>query len=58
MKLNAPKFVTWLICLALIVLAILAHFGVLPVAFIVANEFWFLAVGGVLLLLATLLKGL
>ena len=58
MKFNAPKTLTWLICLVLIVVGILAKFNIIPVAFIVANAFWFVAVGGVLLLLATMLKGL
>ena len=53
---NAPKKVTWLISLVLIVLGIVAKFVAIP--FVTANLFWFLAIGGVLLLLGTLLKGL
>jgi len=53
---NAPKKVTWLICLVLIVVSIVAKFVAIP--FVTANAFWVLAVGAVLLLLATLLKGL
>ena len=53
---NAPKKITWLISLVLIVLGIVGKFVAIP--FVSANLFWFLAIGGVLLLLGTLLKGL
>ena len=53
---NAPKKVTWWISFILIALGVVAKFVAIP--FVSANLFWFLAVGGVLLLLGTLLKGL
>lgn len=56
MKLNAPKTVTWIICLALVVLGILGKLAVLP--FLAGFAFWLVAAGGVLLILATMLKGL
>jgi uncharacterized membrane protein HdeD (DUF308 family) len=56
MKLSAPKKVTWWIAVILGVLGILATFVSLPL--VSANAFWFVAIGFVLLALATLLNGL
>lgn len=56
MKLNAPKNVTWWIAVVLGVLGILGSFVQLPLAS--EYSFLFVAVGFVLLALATLLKGL
>lgn len=56
MRLNAPKNVTWIIALVLGLLAILSNFTSLP--FITENNFWILAIGWVLLILATYLKNL
>ena len=56
MKLSAPKKVTWWIAVILGVLGILSTFISLPL--VSANAFWFVAIGFVLLALATLLKGL
>ena len=56
MKLNAPKNVTWFISLVLVVLGIVGK--VASLGFITAYAFWFVAAGAVLLLLATMLKGL
>lgn len=53
---NPPKKITWIISLVLVVLSIIAQFVTIP--FVTANAFWILAVGAVLLLLATLFKGL
>ena len=53
---NAPKKVTWLISLVLIALGIVSKFVAIPV--VGTYAFWFVAVGGVLLLLGSLLKGL
>jgi len=56
MRLSAPKTITWWIAVVLGVLGILGHFHTLP--FVSANAFWFVAVGFVLLALATFLKNL
>ncbi len=56
MRLSAPKSVTWLIAVIVGGLGILASFVNIP--FVTANSFWFVVVGFVLLVLATLLKGL
>jgi membrane protein YdbS with pleckstrin-like domain len=56
MKLSAPKTVTWWIAVILGVLGILGNFVTLP--FVSANAFWFVAIGFVLLALATFLKDL
>lgn len=56
MKLSAPKNITWLIAVVVGVLGILGTLTSIP--FVSDNSFWFVAVGFVLLALATLLKGL
>ena len=56
MKLSAPKNVTWWIAVVVGVLGILGTLVSIPL--VSANAFWFVAVGFVLLALATLLKGL
>lgn len=56
MKLNAPKNVTWWIAVVIGVLGMLGSFVQLPL--VSDNYFLFVAVGFVLLALATLLKGL
>ncbi len=56
MDLSAPKNVTWWIAVVLGVLGLLGHFA--KIQFVTANDFWFLAVGFVLLALGTLLEGL
>jgi len=56
MKLSAPMQITWWIALALVVIGVVASLGALPV--IGAYAFWLVVIGAVLLLLATLLKGL
>jgi len=56
MKLSAPKTITWLIAVVLGVLGILGTFVTIP--FVSTYAFWFVAVGFVLLALATFLKGL
>ena len=53
---NAPKQITWLICLVLYVVALLGHFGVVKIAANVANWTWIIGFG--LLLLATKVRGL
>jgi hypothetical protein len=56
MKLSAPKNITWWIAVIVGVLGILGSFVSLP--FVSANAFWFVAIGFVLLVLATLFKDL
>ena len=53
---NAPKQITWLICLVLYVVALLAHFGVAKIGGSVAYWSWIIGFG--LLLLATQVRGL
>jgi hypothetical protein len=56
MKLSAPTFVTFLIAVALAVIALL---GVLvkTIPFVSENAFWILLVGFVVLMLGTMFKG-
>jgi len=57
MKLSEPKVVTWWIAVIVGALGLIGHFA--PSTPIIGpNSFWFLAAGFVLLVLATLLKGL
>lgn len=53
---KAPKQVTWLICLALYVVALVAHFGVVRVRGDVADWSWIIGFG--LLLVAVRVRGL
>ena len=53
---KAPKQITWLICLVLYLVAVLAHFGVVRVRADVALWSWIIGYG--LLLLAVRLRGL
>lgn len=56
MKFNAPKKVTWWIALIIGVVGIIAELVTIPVLTPIA--FWLVAIGFVLLLLATCIKGL
>lgn len=56
MKLNAPKFVTWVIAVVFGVLGIAGHFVAIP--FVSEYSFWLETVGFVILALSTFLKGL
>ena len=56
MKLNAPKRVTWWIAVVLGVLGIVGEY--VPLGIISDNAFLFVAIGFVLLALATFIKGL
>jgi hypothetical protein len=56
MKLSAPKNVTWWVAVVLGVLGILGSLVAIP--FVSTYSFWFVVVGFVLLVLATLLKDL
>lgn len=53
---SAPKLVTWLICLVLFIVALLAQFGVIRVSNDIATWSWILGYG--LLLVAVQVKGL
>lgn len=56
MRSNAPKNVTWFICLILFVVALVAHFHVLQVSPDIATWSWIIGFG--LLLVAVRVKGL
>lgn len=56
MKLSKPKVITWWIAVILGVVGILST--ILPIPALAAYAFWLLAVGFVLLVLGTALKGL
>lgn len=53
---NAPKQITWIICLILFVVALAAHFGVVHVDGRIAVWSWIIGYG--LLLLACQVRGL
>ncbi|HEU0106253.1 MAG TPA: hypothetical protein VFT38_08790 [Vicinamibacteria bacterium] len=53
---KAPKQITWLICLVLYLVAVLAHFRVVQIRADVATWSWI--IGYALLLLAVQLRGL
>ncbi|HSM23377.1 MAG TPA: hypothetical protein VK856_00770 [Anaerolineaceae bacterium] len=56
MKTNAPKHITWIICLVLGILGLLGQVATIPV--ISGIAFWLVVIGLGLLLLATVLKDL
>jgi hypothetical protein len=59
MKLSAPKMITWVVALVVGVIGILIHVGSLSIVAVPFGlGFWLVAVAFVLLLVATLLKGL
>lgn len=58
MRMNAPKVLTWLIALAIGVLAILLRLDVVKLAQLKPYDFWVLAVGFALLVLGNLFKNL
>ena len=53
---NAPKFVTWIICLVLFVIALASHFGVIQASPVLATWSWIIGFG--LLLIACRFRGL
>lgn len=53
---NAPKQITWIICLVLYVIALLGHFGVVRVPANVQDWSWIIGFG--LLLAAVQVRGL
>ena len=56
MRLTRPKVITWWIAVVLGVLGFLGHYGIL--AALAGYAFWLVTAGLILLVLATLLKGL
>lgn len=56
MKLSAPKVIVWWIAVILGVLGLLGHYAIVSALGVYA--FWLVTAGLVLLVLATLLKGL
>jgi hypothetical protein len=56
MKLSEPKVITWWIAVIFGVLGLLGNFT--SIQFVSANAFWFVAIGFVLLALATFFKDL
>ena len=54
LRLTPPKEITWVIAVALGVIGLLANAGILPVA----NAFWFVAAGFIILAIANMVKGL
>lgn len=55
-KTSAPKLVTWIICLVLFLVAVLAHFGMIKVSGDIATWSWI--IGYALLLVAVQVRGL
>ena len=53
---NAPKLITWVVCLVLYLVALFAHFGVFRVSGDIAAWSWIIGFG--VLLLACRLRGL
>ncbi len=58
MRMNAPRWITWLIALITGVVGILVHQGILKMAFLAGYGFWLVVIGFGLLILATLFKNL
>lgn len=59
MRLSAPKMITWLVALVVGAVGILVHVGSLPILAVPYGlGFWLVVVAFVLLLVATLMKGL
>jgi hypothetical protein len=56
MKLNAPTKIIWIISLILGLLGVLGMITTIP--FVSAYSVWFVVVGWVLIILATVLKGM
>ena len=56
MKLSAPQVITWWIALIVGVIGIIAYLVTIPV--LTGIAFWLVAIAFVLLLVATLIKGL
>lgn len=56
MRLSAPNQTVWIIAVVLGVLGIVAYLGVLPP--LAPYAFWLVVIGFVLLVLATVMKGL
>ncbi|CAN5574583.1 hypothetical protein BH23BAC4_BH23BAC4_08680 [soil metagenome] len=53
---NAPKMITWVVCVVLFVVALVAHFGLIAVPEPVATWSWIIGFG--LLLIACRARGI
>ena len=53
---KAPKHITWVICLVLYLIAVLAHFGVLRIDSAISTWSWI--IGYAILLVAVQIRGL
>jgi len=53
---NAPKKITWFISLIVGALSLVAHFVNIP--FVTVNQYWFMGVAWLLLIVANFIKGL
>lgn len=58
MRLTPPATVTWIIALVVGVLGILAQQGIFRIPGVAVDPFWLVTIGYVLLLVATLVRGL
>ncbi len=56
MKLSAPKQITWLISVVLVIVGVVAEF--VDLSIVTDYNFWIVTAGAVLLALATYLQGL
>ncbi len=56
MQTNAPKFAVWVVAVVIGAAGLLGHFIVIPLA--TMYSFWFVAIGFLVLALATILRGL
>ena len=53
---NAPKSITWIICLVLFIVALMSHFGVIHLGHNIGDWSWM--IGFALLLVAVQVRGL
>lgn len=53
---NAPRMITWVLCLVLYLFALAGHFNIAPIPALYATWAWILGFG--LLIVATKIKGL
>jgi len=58
MRLSPPSTVSWVIALIVGVLGILAHAGIFRIPGLAVQPFWLVTVGYLLLLVASLVRGL
>jgi hypothetical protein len=58
MRLTPPSTATWIIALVIGVLGILAHQGAFRISGLGVDPFWLVTIGYVLLLVASLVRGM